>query len=460
MLVKMRLRLSYIIIALLFCMPNIVRAQNASAADALFQAGDYTAASSAYSNLLRKSPDNQLFLYRYARCFQELGQVDSAIVYFEKAGDKYLLRHYHLASLYKQTYRFEQAAALFAKYLESCADDSVKREEVMQSIAYCKKGARYIKRVEDIEYVDSVTVPVDRLPELYRLSDESGKILLAEDGMPCYVTQKGDHRICTKQVDDRLQLLSCHRIMQTDECDTLPVAVNSSQNQSYPFMLTDGVTLYFASDKTDGLGGYDIYVTRYNHSTEEWYEPENIGFPFNSAANDYLYAEDEQAGIGYFATDRCSAEGYVTVYRFLLNDEKRVVTDSVRARQAAQLSGLRFREANSAEQKQQETASQRRGSATTSKIVISDSVVYYSLSQFRSSRARQCYIEVMALDSAIAEGRETLERTRLQYQKDPSNPQLQSLILTNERTLQNMLAQRDRLLMQVRKEEQQSLEDG
>ena len=35
------------------------------------------------------------------------------------------------------------------------------------------------------------------------------------------------------------------------------VVVNASGNANYPFVLSDGVTVYYASDG-EGLGGYDI----------------------------------------------------------------------------------------------------------------------------------------------------------------------------------------------------------
>ena len=79
-----------------------------------------------------------------------------------------------------------------------------------------------------------------------------------------------------------------------------------SNVQNYPYMLSDGVTLYFASKDTNGLGGYDIYVTRYNTHTNTYTTPENLGFPYNSSANDYLMVIDELQQVGYFATDRFS----------------------------------------------------------------------------------------------------------------------------------------------------------
>ena len=53
---------------------------------------------------------------------------------------------------------------------------------------------------------------------------------------------------------------------------------------AYPFMLTDGTTFYFAGKGDESIGGYDIFMTRYNSQTGRFLNPENIGMPFNSEA--------------------------------------------------------------------------------------------------------------------------------------------------------------------------------
>ena len=63
--------------------------------------------------------------------------------------------------------------------------------------------------------------------------------------------------------------------------------------QDYPFMLSDGTTLYFAENGEESLGGYDLFVTRYSSSSHEYLKPENLGMPFNSPYNDYMLVIDE-----------------------------------------------------------------------------------------------------------------------------------------------------------------------
>lgn len=89
--------------------------------------------------------------------------------------------------------------------------------------------------------------------------------------------------------------------------------------QSYAYMLADGTTLYLAQKAEDGLGGLDIYMTTQGTDGRSFYKPENVGMPFNSTANDYLMIINEEAGVGYFASDRGQAEDSVCVYYFQPN---------------------------------------------------------------------------------------------------------------------------------------------
>jgi hypothetical protein len=80
-------------------------------------------------------------------------------------------------------------------------------------------------------------------------------------------------------------------------------------------MHPDGKTLYFASKGHNSMGGYDIFVSTYNESTQSWTTPKNLEFPINSPDDDYLYVTDSSGKFAFFSTGRYSPPGKIDVLK-------------------------------------------------------------------------------------------------------------------------------------------------
>ncbi len=77
--------------------------------------------------------------------------------------------------------------------------------------------------------------------------------------------------------------------------------VNTEFNEIYPFMDEQG-NLYFASDRPEGMGGFDIYkATKKEGGT---WKVENLRYPINSSANDFSLMFIPGTRRGYFASSR------------------------------------------------------------------------------------------------------------------------------------------------------------
>lgn len=72
-----------------------------------------------------------------------------------------------------------------------------------------------------------------------------------------------------------------------------------------PYISSDGKTLFYSSNRPEGLGGYDIWVVkRLDDSWNYWTKPENLGEPFNSKDWDAYFYTGNEGYIGYFSTNR------------------------------------------------------------------------------------------------------------------------------------------------------------
>ncbi len=99
---------------------------------------------------------------------------------------------------------------------------------------------------------------------------------------------------------------------------TLPALINegitTTSDDIFPTLSADGTKLYFASSGLYGVGGYDIYVSTWNEARKDWGEPVNLGFPFSSPADDFLYMDTPDGKYTIFASNRECAKDSVCVY--------------------------------------------------------------------------------------------------------------------------------------------------
>ncbi len=78
--------------------------------------------------------------------------------------------------------------------------------------------------------------------------------------------------------------------------------VNTIGNEMSPFYDFKTNYLYFSSDWHSGLGGYDIFKSK--GMTDKWTEPLNMGFPFNTSANDLYMTIKTDDSSGYITSNR------------------------------------------------------------------------------------------------------------------------------------------------------------
>ncbi len=90
--------------------------------------------------------------------------------------------------------------------------------------------------------------------------------------------------------------------------------VTSGYDEIYPMPSPDGKRLYFASKGFYGIGGYDLYMSEWNAEKECWSPPRNMGFPYSSPADDFLFVESDDGRYSLFASNRDCPKDSVCIY--------------------------------------------------------------------------------------------------------------------------------------------------
>jgi len=101
--------------------------------------------------------------------------------------------------------------------------------------------------------------------------------------------------------------------------------INTSASEVTPAIHADGTTLYFSSNQSGGVGGYDIYFTQSLSRLEDeneadimakgWSKPMNIGKPFNSEFDDEYPTVIGNGERVYFTSNRSEGVGAFDIYR-------------------------------------------------------------------------------------------------------------------------------------------------
>lgn len=96
--------------------------------------------------------------------------------------------------------------------------------------------------------------------------------------------------------------IAANNLAQWTAPQNLGGSINSSSAETDPSISTDGNTLYFASDRSGGQGGFDIWVT--TKVGGSWQSPTNLGAVVNSYYSEFGPSISSDGKTLYFASDR------------------------------------------------------------------------------------------------------------------------------------------------------------
>lgn len=427
-----------------------------SEAENFFNSGNFASAAVIYEQMLAKKPTDALNNYRLARCYYEMGNLPRAIPLFEIAKDKFPASYFYIGLYNKEKYHFEEAKAEFETYLAAATDPVFikKANTLLRQTTLC---AEMIKRVEDITLIDSIIVDKNEFISAYNIANDIGKLSMSVEKNNTqtfdrmnFTTERGDRRIFSQLMGGQLDIFSSYKLTDEQWSDPVPISqeINTLSNENYPFLMTDGLTFYFASDGEQSIGGYDIFITRFNPAKNDFYTPENIGMPFNSPYNDYMMVVDDMHGIGCFASDRFQPKGKVVIYSFLFNAEKKIIRSDnydnmikyAQLKLARKADKINLGNFQGSEQKNQ-------NKNADFQFFINSNTTYHSISDFKNAEAINLFQQFETDRINIEKSKEKLEKLRSDYsfasaaQKQELAPQILELeenIPQREKTLVQM----------------------
>lgn len=239
-------------------------------------------------------------------------------------------------------YKFASAVELLEKTLETCqgADSSSVGDALMlarngESMTdYCVEASPVAKRRFSMrDFFLWLPMADKSWREAPNVLDPSEGAVTGSTYVP-----DGAGRIFYSAPDED-GIRNIYTTMKLDSVWTAPQLVDekltSYGDEICPVLSPDGKKLFFASNGLYGMGGYDLYVSELDEETKEWGVPVNMGVPYSSPFDDYIFMNTEDGRYSVFASDReCPGTDSVWVYvtDFDSMPVRRAITDPAEVR--------------------------------------------------------------------------------------------------------------------------------
>lgn len=231
-----------------------------------------------------------------------------------------------------RAYDFAEAESVYLQVLDSLdvVEDSLLVKDVRERLRMSENGKNMSRFVQVPQAAGKRRLALEEFFLSYPLEDRSWRdVPNVLDGDSGHHFAKG---LYAPDWNDVLYFSAegpsgTRDIMMTmldDTVWTVPVPVDElsdpSADEIYPMLSPDGKTLFFASSGLYGVGGYDLYKSVWDEQGQRWSAPQNMGFPYSSPADDFLYVESEGGDYAVFASNRECGRDSVYVYAVRYED--------------------------------------------------------------------------------------------------------------------------------------------
>lgn len=98
--------------------------------------------------------------------------------------------------------------------------------------------------------------------------------------------------------------------------------INTKYDEKSPFIHLDNQSLYFSSNRPQGLGGYDLFLSKVNNENT-WSSPENLGYPINDFGQQYSIFISRDGVSAYIAAENETSASNLDILKFLMPIEKK-----------------------------------------------------------------------------------------------------------------------------------------
>ncbi len=220
-------------------------------------------------------------------------------------------------------YRFNDAKAIYDSILK-VTTDSIQIQQLNKMIIQCENGIGLVEYLYRPNVIAKKNVALSDFYLYYSdLKDSSwvknpNPFVNGEHPIYSAIYAPVSHSEYYFAQPDKSGSWNINHSTFNDTTWNAPAMLNEENtsigDEIFPLVSNDGSKLYFSSNALFGMGGYDIYMCEWDESTNDWGAPTNLGFPFSSPADDFLYMNTSDGNYSIFSSNRDCAKDSITIY--------------------------------------------------------------------------------------------------------------------------------------------------
>lgn len=306
-----------------------------SEANKLFKSESFVQATPLYLRLLSLSPKNNDYNFRYGTCLLfNADKKQEALRYLKFATESPNIdpeAHFYLGKAYHLNYLFNDAVRSYVTFEELAGAKASNDKQIDRLIETCQNGRRLLMNYSEMIVFDKKEIEADKFFRLYDTKDIGGTIIVTADyqskldkkmghipliffgknATEIFYSSYGEDMADGKQIYRRKRESSG----KWGDAQLIKGKVNTKFDEDYCYKSQDGKYLYFSSKGHNSMGGYDVFRSPYDASSDSFGEPENMDFAVSSPDDDIFFLVDANNENGYFASARQSESGKLYVYK-------------------------------------------------------------------------------------------------------------------------------------------------
>lgn len=346
---------------------------------------------------------------------------------------------------------------------------SRQRKAIPQELASLKErieqAERLLSRTERLSLLSVERIPTTELSNYLQSQipglNESIRIDIGPDGAIVssdFISPIGNSGLYAKRVEGQgYDLISAEHIEKSHHVEevietAIEGNINTSEDENFPYLMPDGVTLIFGRLSSQGIGGYDLYMSRYNWHRNTYLEPSILGMPFNSPSNDYLLIYDDKQEICLLVSDRDCSEGQVAVFK--IDGLSRALSSQVENSAEVELSPEETLAYACLTQELSQPSKSIDIETAQLPIIAERNLYHFGISEIRTAKGRESAKNALRIYEDLELMRQRQHQIRQSYRQNPSNreelsPQLNML----EQDIMRLLSRYEAAVQLVRKAE-------